>query len=379
MNPVATTSSPAAPRTFTGLIVREKEPENLEFPFAALDSFLTPIEQCFVRSHFPVPEADARSWSVGVTGFVERPGDFSLQQLREMPSRTVTMTLECAGNSRIFLNPKVGGLQWELGAVGNCEWTGVPLAQVLEQVGVKVGAVEVVLEGADCGEIKKEPVSPGKISYARSLPLAKALSSEVILAYQMNGEDLTPPHGYPLRAIVPGHYGMASVKWLNRIVVIDREFRGYFQTADYTYWERRNGLAIQLLPVREIEVKAEIARPALYETLTADSVYRIFGAAWAGESEIVKVEVSFDKGQSWQTAQMLGPSIHYAWRLWNFHWHVPSQPGRYTVMARATDACGRTQPMERDTHRGTYMITHTQAIEVQVRPAHPGSAESYSI
>lgn len=289
------------------------------------------------------------------------------------------MTLECAGNSRIFLNPKVGGLQWELGAVGNCEWTGVPLAQVLEQVGVKVGAVEVVLEGADCGEIKKEPVSPGKISYARSLPLAKALSSEVILAYQMNGEDLTPPHGYPLRAIVPGHYGMASVKWLNRIVVIDREFRGYFQTADYTYWERRNGLAIQLLPVREIEVKAEIARPALYETLTADSVYRIFGAAWAGESEIVKVEVSFDKGQSWQTAQMLGPSIHYAWRLWNFHWHVPSQPGRYTVMARATDACGRTQPMERDTHRGTYMITHTQAIEVQVRPAHPGSAESYSI
>jgi hypothetical protein len=160
---------------------------------------------------------------------------------------------------------------------------------------------------------------------------------------------------------------MASVKWLHRILVIDREFRGYFQTTDYTYWDRKDGLPIQLLPVGEIEVKAEIARPALYEVVPANSVYRMFGAAWTGESEIAKVEVSVDGAKTWETAQLLGDPVKYAWRLWEHHWRTPSQPGRHTVMARATDARGRTQPMERDTHRGTYIITHVQPIEVEIK------------
>jgi DMSO/TMAO reductase YedYZ molybdopterin-dependent catalytic subunit len=259
------------------LIIRELEPENLEFPFSSLNSAITPNEQFFVRSHFPVPKLDLKSWKLQVEGQVERCLEFGYEELTRLPARTVTMVMECAGNSRIFLSPKVGGLQWELGAVGNAEWTGVPLAAVLREAGVKAGAVEVVLEGADIGEIKKEPVSPGKINYARGLPLAKALSPDVILAYRMNGEPLTPAHGYPLRAVVSGWYGMASVKWLTRILVIDRAFRGYFQTADYTFWERRDGLPIQLLPVGEVEVKAEIARPALHEVVAADAVYRMHG------------------------------------------------------------------------------------------------------
>jgi len=370
----------ASPRPFNGLIIREKEPENLEFPFSALNSSLVSNEQFFVRSHFPVPAVDLKTWRLRIGGLVEKPCEFTYDELRQMPSRTVTMALECAGNSRIFLSPKVMGLQWELGAVGNAEWTGVPLAEVLNRAGVKQGAVEAVLEGADSGEIKKEPVSPGKIKYARSLPMAKALRPEVILAYQMNGEDLTPAHGFPLRAIVPGWYGMASVKWLDHILIIDREFRGYFQTTDYTYWERLNGMPIQLLPIGEVEVKAEIARPALYETVPANSVYRMFGAAWTGESEIAKVEVSVDGAKTWAPAQLLGDSVKYAWRLWEYHWRTPAQPGRHTVMARATDARGRTQPMERDTHRGTYVITHVQPIEVEVKQARGSSStDSYAI
>ena len=170
---------PAGPRAFAGLIVRDREPENLEFPFSTLHSELTPNEQFFVRSHFPVPRIDLKDWKLKVEGRLERPVELTHEQLTQMPQRTVTMAMECAGNSRIFLSPKVSGLQWELGAVGNAEWTGVPLAEVLRLGGIQPGAVEVVLEGADSGEIKKEPLSPGKIAFARSVPIAKALRRRV--------------------------------------------------------------------------------------------------------------------------------------------------------------------------------------------------------
>ena len=369
---------PAAP--FLGLVIRDKQPENLEFPFSSLTSFVTPNEQFFVRNHFPMPAIDRRTWKLKVDGLVNRPLELSYDELLKLPSRTVTATMECAGNSRIFLSPKVSGLQWELGAVSNAEWTGVSLSTILDRAGVRSGAIEVVLEGADSGEIKKEPLSPGKIQYARSLPLSKAWEPDVILAHGMNGEELPPSHGFPLRAVVPGWYGMSSVKWLNRIVVTDRNFRGYFQTSDYTFWEQRDGLPIQLLPVGEVEVKAEIARPALHEILPADSVCRVFGAAWTGESEITKVEISADAGRTWSLAQLLGAPVKYAWRLWEYHWRTPATPGTYTVMARATDARGRVQAMERDPHRGNYIISHVQPIEVEVRRQKtPTSTDSYAI
>lgn len=375
----ATTRAGAAHSNFAGLIIREREPENLEYPFSALSSSLTPSEQFFVRNHFTVPKLDLHNWRLKVEGLVERPLTFTYEELAKIPSRTISAVMECAGNSRIFLSPKVGGLQWELGAVGNAEWTGVLLGDVLREAGLKPDAVEVVLEGADHGEIKKEPVSPGKINYARSLPLNKALNSDVLLAYEMNGEKLSPAHGFPLRAVVGGWYGMASVKWLTRLLVIDRVFCGYFQTADYTFWERRDGLPIQLLPVGEMEVKAQIARPALHEVVPSGSIYRVYGAAWAGESKVTRVEVSTDGGKTWLAAQLMGQSNGYGWRLWEHHWRTPTEPGPCTLMARATDARGRTQPSERDSHRGTYMISHVQPIEVEIRKVSHGAAESYAI
>ena len=367
-------------QAFAGLIVRERNPENLEFPFSALNSFITSSEQFFVRSHFAVPKLDLDGWRLSIEGRVEKQCEISYEELLSMPSRTVTMTLECAGNSRIFLSPKVGGLQWELGAVSNAEWTGVPLAAVLKRAGIRAGAMEVVLEGADNGVITKEPVSPGKIHYARSLPLAKALMPEVILAYRMNEEPLSPSHGFPLRAIVPGWYGMASVKWLTRIIVTDTSFRGYFQTSDYTFWEQRDELPVQLLPVSEVEVKAEIARPAWHEIIPADTIYRVYGAAWTGESEVSGVELSTDGGARWEQAQLLGESVPYAWRFWEYYWRTPGEPGTHILMARATDVRGDVQPMQRDTHRGSYIISHVQPIEVEVRKvSSSGSTDSYTI
>ena len=221
---------------------------------------MTPNTRFYVRNHFVAPKLEARDWRLKVEGAVERPLELTYDDLLKMAPRTQTALLECAGNSRVFLTPKASGVAWELGAASNAEWAGVPLAALLDRAGVRGSAVEVILEGADAGEIKDEPKSPGKISFARSLPLDKARKPEVLLAHKMNGDDLPAAHGFPVRAVVPGWYGMASVKWLTRIVVADRPFQGYFQSLSYTSFERVNGLP-SMVPVTELEVKAEVARP----------------------------------------------------------------------------------------------------------------------
>ncbi len=211
---------PGDPPSPAGMIVRQTKPTNLEMPFSTLDDFLTPNDRFYVRTHFEVPDLKTTTWKLSVEGEVERPFELTYDALREMPSRTVTSILECSGNGRVFLEPPQVSIRWELGGVGNAEWTGVPLAAVLDRAGVKPNAVEVILEGTDRVEFT-EPQSPtpGAIPYARSLPLTKAKAPEVLLAYEMNGQPLPPRHGHPVRAIVAGWYGMASVKWLRRIIV----------------------------------------------------------------------------------------------------------------------------------------------------------------
>ena len=346
----------------SGLIVRQKEPENLEFPFPSLDQFIVPNERFYVRNHFPEPKVAARGWRLKVAGAVQRELELTAEELKKLPSRTVTATLECAGNGRAFLVPRESGVQWQLGAVGNAEWTGVPLETVLGRAGLKDTAVEVILEGADRGEVKGK--SPGVISFARSLPLTKGKRPEVLLAYKMNGADLPRAHGFPLRAVVLGWYGMASVKWLTRLVVTDRPFEGFFQTIDYAYWERQQGLP-DLKPITEIEVKALVARPAAGEILEAEKAYRVRGAAWAGSAEVVKVEVSTDGGTTWAAAR-LGKTVPFAWRLWEHEWR-PAKAGKVVVMARATDSRGRVQPMTRNRDRRNYTIHHVLPVAVEVR------------
>jgi len=345
-----------------GRIVRSADPPNLETPFSSLDGFITPTKSFYVRTHFPVPSIDRSKWRLRVEGEVNHPFEIDYPELVRLPNQAAPVTLECAGNNRIFLEPKVKGVQWELGAVGNTEWAGVLLGALLKRAEPKRGALEVILEGADQGEIADSKAPAGQVHFARSLPLAKALEN-VLLAYRMNGEELLPEHGFPLRAIVPGWYAMASVKWIQRIIVIDRPFNGYYQTLDYAYWRRR-GEHSELTPLGPMVLKAEIAQPANGSIVTAGSTFRIHGAAWGGK--VKDVEVSFDGGDSWRRASLLDQPGETAWCRWELEWSVPSRPGEQTLMARAVGDHGRTQPMQRDRDFGTYMIHHVLPIKVQL-------------
>ncbi|MFN2509638.1 MAG: sulfite oxidase [Chthoniobacterales bacterium] len=335
-------------------------------PFASLGDWITANESFYVRCHFPIPQLDASTWRLRVEGAVASPLELTSAELRQMPLRTITATLECAGNGRSFLQPKAKGVPWDLGAVGNAQWSGVLLRDVLQRAGAKSGALEVILEGADNGELKEAPRPAGEIHYARSLPWAKA-NTDVLLAFEMNGDLLSPEHGYPLRAVVPGWFGMASVKWLHRIIVSNTPFHGYYQSIDYSYWARRDGLPPTLLPLGEMQVKAQIARPRMHEVVQAGTRYRVHGAAWCGDATLAKVEVSVDGGTRWTAATLVGESVKHAWRFWEFPWDVPAKPGKVALVARATDSAGHTQPAERVADYGTYMVNHWLPVEVEVR------------
>jgi DMSO/TMAO reductase YedYZ molybdopterin-dependent catalytic subunit len=348
-----------------GLVIRQKSPNNMEMPFDTLGAFLTQNELFYIRSHFSTPNLCAESFKLLVDGAVLRTLALNYSEIRAMPSIMQVATLECAGNGRVFLSPPASGAQWELGAVGNAAWTGVRLSDILERAGLTDDAVEVILEGADHGMPKEPPVPHKPISYARSVSRTKALSGEVILAYQMNGRDLSADHGYPLRAIVPGHYGMASTKWLTHIRVVAKPFLGYWQTADYGYWEEHEG-TLERRPLSEMRLKSQIARPRPYERLVAGNFYMIVGATWAGDASVSGVEVSTDNGLTWREAAFVDPSQPYAWRRWELGWNVPAEPGRYTLLSRARDVNGVLQPAGHDARYGTYVINYPLPIEIFV-------------
>jgi DMSO/TMAO reductase YedYZ molybdopterin-dependent catalytic subunit len=347
-----------------GLVIRQKEPTNLEFPFDQLDSYLTPVESFYIRSHFHAPRLQPDSYRLSVEGAVKYPFTITYDELRRLPAESVVATLECAGNSRVFLVPQMPGAQWELGAVGNAEWTGVPLATLLERAGLTGKACDVVLEGADRGRPVEPPIPPEPISYSRAVPVDKALD-DVLIAYAMNGVDLPHDHGFPVRAIVPGHYGMASVKWLTHIRVIEEQFQGYWQTTDYAYWDEVDGIAVRR-PLAELKLKSEIARPRTLEVVPKGQLYSVHGAAWCGEADVVTVDLTTDGGLTWAATNFLDPIEPYAWRRWSYDWKTPEQPGRYTLMSRAKNAAGESQPDKPDPRYYSYVVHHTLPIEVIV-------------
>lgn len=347
-----------------GKIVLSEAPLVLETPIEKLDGFITPTKSFYVRTHFPIPKIDKNKWRLRVEGEVEKPFEITYDELLKLEAQKIPVTLECAGNNRSFLEPKVKGVQWGLGGVGNAEWTGAPLSILLDRAGVKSTACEVILEGGDRGK-PEDPKSPrGELNFARSIPVEKARS--VLLAYKMNDVDLPPEHGFPLRAIVPGWYAVASIKWLQRIIVTDKPFNGYYQTLDYSFWKMRGEMA-ELTPLSETQIKAEIARPSEGEAVPANSTVRVHGAAWTSGAEITRVDLSTDGGLTWSEAKLRGESKPNAWRLWEFDWKAPAKSGKATLIARATDSNGQTQPIERDPDRGTYMINHLLPIKVEVK------------
>ncbi|MFN2432485.1 MAG: sulfite oxidase [Gemmatimonadota bacterium] len=334
------------------------EPFNAETPLAALGQPLTPTPLFYVRNNFDVPRIDPSAWRLLVEGEVEAPLQLSLADLRGMPQRDVTVTLECAGNDRTRMSPIPSGTPWGLGAVGTATFVGTSLAGILEAARLRPGALEAVFAGADEGEVQ-----PGRRErFVRSLPLEEARRPDVLLAWSMNGEPLTPDHGFPLRLLVPGWYGVASVKWLSSLTLAAEPFRGYFQRERYVYEAERG--TPDGTPVRRMRVRALVARPENGAAMRRGLI-DVAGTAWSGEAAVARVEVSVDGGASWDEA-MLGeggaPGVATPWR---FTWHA-QEPGFHVLSARATDAAGRTQPLEPVWNAHGYGNNAVQRVRVSI-------------
>ncbi|MFO0845354.1 MAG: sulfite oxidase [Gemmataceae bacterium] len=347
-------------------LVQSKEPLNLEMPFAAAKEFLTPTGLHYVRNHYDLPVIDPSTYRLVVTGAVKRKLSLTLDDLQKLKGVTRPVTLECAGNGRSLLSPKAKGVQWGLGAVSTAEWAGVPLSAVLEMAGVEPGAVEVIFEGKDKGDPKKEIQPAEPVAFARSLSLEKANRPETVLAWGLNGKELPREHGYPLRAVVAGWYGMASVKWLTRVIVTKTPFWGFDQTIDYAVWSNGDDGLPRLTPITAMQPKASIASPAAGAELLAGQEVRVHGAAWAGEADVARVEVSTDGGKTWAVAKLLDRPTPFCWRRWEYRW-TPGVAGPAVLLVRATDSRGQAQPLKHDANRRNYMINFVAPTAVTVR------------
>ena len=339
-----------------GMLVHRADPLNCETSVRALiGGVVMPNARFYVRNHFQVPTIDSETWRLAVTGLVERPLDLSLRDLFRLPSETRVVTLECAGNGRYSLKPPVEGEAWRLGAVSTAEWTGVSLGDVLDRAGILPRARAAIFRGADSGTVEGRA---GRISFERGLALDTVAESEAILAYAMNGEALPIQHGYPVRLIVPSWYGVASVKWLSAIEVIDRPFDGYFQVDKYCY-----ELSGAKEPVTLQRVRALITDLHDGEQLPAGDV-AIRGVAWSGAAPISMVEISVNNG-AWLQARLVGDRHRHSWQWWELLTTL-DQPGPTIVRARATDMAGRTQPDEPDWNEHGYGNNAVQTVLITV-------------
>jgi DMSO/TMAO reductase YedYZ molybdopterin-dependent catalytic subunit len=363
------------------LIVRSARPQDLETPAHLLDSWITPNDLFYVRSHFYTPTVDAGAWTLLIDGEVDTPLTLTLADLRRAPAATAVVTLECAGNGRGFYDPPVAGVQWERGAVGTARWTGVRLRDLLRMAGLKSAARHVWLDGADRGTGRAP-------DFVRNLPLAKALDADTLLAYEMNGQALPVPHGFPLRAIVPGWEGAYSVKWLTHIRASDREHDGAFVQGGYRYPRRPvpPGAAVsaaEMDPLTGLVVKSLITSPAANASLPMGPV-RVSGFAWAGEPEIAAVEVSTDNGRTWSAARLGSDRARYAWRQFEYGWR-PETAGSYVVLSRARDTRGRVQPIVPEWNPSGYLWNAVDQVRLNVGvpvpaaggPLQPVAADSH--
>jgi DMSO/TMAO reductase YedYZ molybdopterin-dependent catalytic subunit len=337
---------------------------NHGMPLEALRFDVTPVGLHYLLTHYDIPEVDAGSWRLEVDGLVERPLSLSLEDLQGRPAVETAVTLECAGNGRALLDPHVVSQPWLLEAVGTARWLGAPLASILEEAGVGDGAVEILFTGLDRGVEGGE-----EQAYARSLSLEEALRGEVLLAYAVNGEPLPPQHGFPLRLVVPGWYGMTSVKWLSRVTVLDAVFDGYQMRQSYRL---RHEEGDEGEPLSRMQVRSLMLPPGIPEFLSRARVVpagecALRGRAWSGEAEVTGVEVSTDGAESWREAELEDPSLGpWAWRGWSFSWQA--EPGEHVLCSRARDAAGNVQPVEPAWNVGGYSNNAVQRIAVTVVP-----------
>lgn len=314
---------------------------NHGMPLEGLRYDVTPIGMHYLLVHFDIPHVDVTEWRLRIDGRVSQVQSLSLDDIMSRPRVTIPVTMECAGNGRARLTPRPQSQPWLEEAVGTGEWTGTPLGPVLREAGMADDAVEILFRGLDRGE-------QGETEqwYERSLTVAEAERPEVLLAYELNGVPLPPQHGFPLRLIVPGWYGMTHVKWLGRITILDEPFWGFQQNVFYRIAQDDDdpGVQVSRMFPRSLVVPPGIPVFETRERLLPPGPVILHGKAWSGWSPIVRVEVSEDGGASWADAAMESPRGDHAWRSWTFPWDAAE--GRHELLTRATDGAGNTQPIE---------------------------------
>ena len=333
-------------------------------PLETLREAITPVGLHYLLIHYDIPQVDAAAWRLTVDGTVERELSLGLDDLHARPVAEVVATMECAGNGRAKLEPRPISQPWLLEAVGTGRWRGASLAGLLEEAGVGEGAVEVLFTALDRGIENDE-----EQWFQRSLPLAEALRPEVLLAYDLNGAPLPPQHGYPLRLLVPGWYGMTNVKWLSQITVLDEPFTGYQQARGYRLRQEADEPGV---PLDRIYPRALMVPPGIPDFMSRErtverGAHTITGRAWSGHAPVASVEVSVDGGATWETAALDDDSLgEWAWRGFSYEWQA-TEPGRRTLCCRARDEAGNEQPAETPWNVGGYANNSVQRVVVNVR------------
>jgi DMSO/TMAO reductase YedYZ molybdopterin-dependent catalytic subunit len=326
---------------------------NHGMPLEALRHEVTPVGLHYLLVHYDIPVVDPARWRLTVGDL-----ELTLDDVKGRPTVTRPVTMECAGNGRAALAPRPISQPWLLEAVGNAEWTGTPLAPLLEEAGIPEGTVEVLFTGLDRGVEGGEPQA-----YERSIPLDRALAEDTLLAHGLNGGPLPPQHGFPLRLLVPGSYGMASVKWLTRIAFLSEPHVGYQNAVAYRLRTDEDDPGV---PVDRIEPRALMAPPGVPDFMTRRRFAEagpvtVEGRAWSGHGPVERVEVSTDDGATWQPAQ-LGRA--HGWRAWSFVWDA--QPGEHVLCCRAFDTTGRGQPDAAPWNLGGYANNAVHRVPVTV-------------
>jgi len=335
---------------------------NHGMPLEALRYPITPTGLHYLLIHYDIPEVNAEQWRLKITGLVGKPLELTLDEIKKRPRLTMPVAMECAGNGRALFAPRRISQPWLLEAIGNSEWTGTPLRGILQDAGLSSAAVEIVFTGLDQG-VEGEQIQ----FYQRSLTVDEAMRNEVLLVYEMNGEPLPPQHGYPLRLLAPGWYGMASVKWLDRIEAVAEAFQGYQMARAYHYTRTADGPgeAVTLIRARALMIPPGIPDFMTRNRLVDAGVVALTGKAWAGRVGVSDVEVSVDGGATWSKAELGESGSAYSWRTWTFLWNAT--PGEQVLLVRAIDAHKNTQPIDQEWNFGGYGNNGVQRVNVSVR------------
>lgn len=352
-------------------------------PVTGFSDYITPIEHFFVRTHVYVPAVNLSAWRLRVEGEVSTPQVLTFEDLKRFPAIDLVSVVECAGNGRSYYEPPVPGAQWSTGAVGNARWRGCRLVDILKHAGIKDSAREILFDGAD--------VPLGSMpDFQRSIPVIKALEANTLLAYEMNGETVPVKHGFPLRVVAPGWASASWVKWLTSIRVLDKEHDGFWMKSAYRHPGKpvAPGRAVppdQMQPVTSLRVKSIIAEPVDGTQLAIGIPLVIRGVAWSGDAgPVTGVDVSVDGGRTWKPAALHpDQQTQFGWRQWEFHW-TPPQEAYYTILAKAIDAAGNTQPLDQEWNPAGYAwnvvpragVDVVKELSVRSQPALPPRIDS---